>query len=345
RRRMSAAQPPLLRVSGLQKLFPIRKGFLKRTVGYVRAVDGVDFHIDEGETLGLVGESGCGKTTTARCVLRAIEPTAGEIFMRVANGSVVELGRLRPAELRALRREMQMIFQDPFTSLNPRMTLLDLVGEPLLVHGMKSRREREDRVADLLRRVGLRPEYMRRYPHAFSGGERQRIGIARALALNPRLVVADEPVSALDVSVQAQILNLLLELQERLRLTYLFVAHDLSVVKHISDRVAVMYVGRIVETAPAEELFASPKHPYTEALLSAVPIPDPRLRADRIILQGEVADPANTPPGCHFHPRCKYARAICREKSPILEEIAPNHFVSCHRARELSLRGVARSTA
>jgi len=240
---------------------------------------------------------------------------------------------------------MQMIFQDPFSSLNPRMTLLDIVGEPLFVHGVGNLQERTDRVVELLRLVGLRPEYMRRYPHAFSGGQRQRIGIARALALNPRLVVADEPVSALDVSVQAQILNLLLELQERLGLTYLFVAHDLSVVKHISERVAVMYVGRIVETAPTEELFASPKHPYTEALLSAVPIPDPRLRADRIILQGEVADPANPPPGCHFHPRCKYAQAICREKSPVQEEIAPNHFVRCHRAAELSLRGVDRSTA
>jgi len=332
----------LLEVKGLKKYFPIRRGLLRKTVGQVKAVDDVSFFLDRGETLSLVGESGCGKTTTSRCILRAITPTAGQVLL-ADDGGVVDVATVAKRRLPALRRQMQMIFQDPFSSLNPRMTLFDIVGEPLLVHGVGNVQERTERVVELLGLVGLRPEYMRRYPHAFSGGQRQRIGIARALALNPRLVVADEPVSALDVSVQAQILNLLLGLQDKLGLTYLFVAHDLSVVKHISDRVAVMYVGRIVETAPTEALFGAPRHPYTEALLSAVPIPDPRLRADRIVLQGEVADPAHPPPGCHFHPRCQYAQAICREKAPAQQEIAPNHFVSCHRAAELTLRGVARS--
>jgi peptide/nickel transport system ATP-binding protein len=340
----AAAKSVLLDVRGLKKYFPIRRGILQKVVGQVKAVDDVTFFLNRGETLSLVGESGCGKTTTSRCILRAVKPTAGQVLL-ADEGGMVDVATVHRHRLRSLRRQMQMIFQDPFSSLNPRMTLLDIVGEPLLVHGVGNAQERTDRVVELLRLVGLRPEYMRRYPHAFSGGQRQRIGIARALALNPRLVVADEPVSALDVSVQAQILNLLLELQERLGLTYLFVAHDLSVVKHISERVAVMYVGRIVETAPTEELFSAPRHPYTAALMSAVPKPDPRLRSERIVLQGEVADPANTPPGCHFHPRCKFAVDICRTQAPAQQEIAPNHFVSCHRAGELTLPGVARSGA
>jgi len=331
----------LLEVKGLQKFFPIRKGFLKREVGQVRAVDDVNFHVQRGETLSLVGESGCGKTTTARCILRALTPTAGQILFRGNTGTVVDVARLSKAQLRPLRRQMQMIFQDPFSSLNPRRTLFDIVAEPLVANRIGTRQDRVERVAELLRMVGLRPEYIRRYPHAFSGGQRQRIGIARALALNPSLIVADEPVSALDVSVQAQILNLMLALQKQLGLTYLFVAHDLSVVKHVSDRVAVMYVGRIVEMTETQRLFGTPKHPYTEALLSAVPKPDPRLRAQRIVLEGDVADAANPPTGCYFHPRCRYAQEVCRRETPRLEEIAPGHFVSCHRARELTLRGVA----
>jgi peptide/nickel transport system ATP-binding protein len=333
----------LLDVRNLRKFFPIRRGVLRKVVGYVRAVDDVTFYVNQGETLSLVGESGCGKTTTSRCILRALDPTQGQVFFRAEDGNTVDVAAMPKSQLQPLRRQMQMIFQDPFSSLNPRMTLLDIVGEPLLVHGEKNANKRTERVAELLNLVGLRPEYMRRYPHAFSGGQRQRIGIARALALNPRLVVADEPVSALDVSVQAQILNLMLELQEKLGLTYLFVAHDLSVVKHISERVAVMYVGRIVETAPTEEIFAAPRHPYTEALMSSVPKPDPRLRSQRIILEGEVADPANPPSGCYFHPRCRYATDICKEKTPIQEEITPRHFVSCHRAHEITLKGVVRN--
>ena len=332
----------LLDVKGLQKFFPIRKGFLKREAGQVRAVDDVSFHVDKGETLSLVGESGCGKTTTARCILRAITPTAGQILFRSEDGPVVDVASLPKSRLRPLRRQMQMIFQDPFSSLNPRRTLFDIVAEPLAANDVGTRQERVNRVAELLRLVGLRPEYMRRYPHAFSGGQRQRIGIARALALNPSLIVADEPVSALDVSVQAQILNLMLKLQAQLGLTYLLVAHDLSVVKHVSDRVAVMYVGKIVEMTDTQRLFTAPKHPYTEALLSAVPKPDPRLRAQRIVLEGEVADAANPPSGCYFHPRCRYAVDACRQETPRLEEVQPGHFVSCHRARELTLRGVGR---
>ena len=330
----------LLDVRGLTKFFPIRRGFRRRVVGHVRAVDDVDFFIKRGETLALVGESGCGKTTTSRCILRAIEPTSGEILFRTESGGVVDVATLPRRQLRPLRRQMQMIFQDPFSSLNPRMTLLDIVGEPLLVNGVKSRQERVERVEQLLRLVGLRPEYMRRFPHAFSGGQRQRIGIARALALHPSLVVADEPVSALDVSVQAQILNLLLELQGELGLTYLFVAHNLSVVKHISDRVAVMYVGKIVEMADRDKLFNRPKHPYTSALLSAVPKPDPRSRSKRTPLQGEVANPAAPPSGCYFHPRCPYAVDVCKTDAPVWEELTPGHFVRCHRARELDLAGI-----
>jgi len=329
----------LLEVKNLQKFFPIRKGFFKKIVGQIRAVDDVDFYINEGETLGLVGESGCGKTTTARCILRVFNPTGGQILYRTEAGRTVDIATLAKDEMRSLRREMQMIFQDPFASLNPRMNLLDIVGEPLLVNGVKNRQERTEQVAELLHLVGLRPEYMQRFPHAFSGGQRQRIVIARALALHPRLVVADEPVSALDVSVQAQVLNLLLKLQQEFHLTYLFVAHDLSVVKHITDRVVVMYVGKLVEMAKTEELFSSPKHPYTAALLSAVPVPDPRKRMQMIKLEGEVANPADPPPGCYFHPRCRFAVDICSAEAPTFREIASDHLVSCHRADELSLKG------
>jgi peptide/nickel transport system ATP-binding protein len=332
-----------LEVKHLKKFFPIRKGFFRKVVGQIRAVDDVNFYINEGETLGLVGESGCGKTTTARCILRALEPTGGHILFRTQAGQVVDVATLSDDEMRPLRCEMQMIFQDPFASLNPRMNLFDIVGEPLWVNGVKSRQERTERVAELLQLVGLRPEYMQRFPHAFSGGQRQRIVIARALALHPRLVVADEPVSALDVSVQAQVLNLLLELQKELHLTYLFVAHDLSVVKHITDRVAVMYVGKLVEIAPTEELFYRPKHPYTAALMAAVPVADPRIRSQMIPLEGDVPSPADPPPGCYFHPRCSYAVDICRTKTPTLEKVSPSHFVSCHRAQELEIAGISRT--
>jgi len=360
----TTSQPPttddvLLRVDDLYKHFPITKGLFKRVVGQVKAVDGVSFEIPEGKTLGLVGESGCGKTTTSRMIMRAFDPTSGHIWFRDRQLGWVDIPELGPAELKRIRPDMQMIFQDPYSSLNPRMTLLEIIGEPLLVNGIARGEELRDRVADMLRRVGLRPEYVNRYPHGFSGGQRQRMGIARALAPHPQLVVCDEPVSALDVSVQAQILNLLQDLQAEFQLTYLFVAHDLSVVEHICDRVAVMYVGKLVEVADTEELYLNPLHPYTEALLSAVPIPNPRLRRDRvgvgapessvstngqraarIVLQGEVADPSNPPPGCPFHPRCPYAVDTCKTVVPRLRELKPGHLVSCHRAEELHLQGV-----
>lgn len=332
--------PILLEVRSLKKHFPIKRGWFSRTIGHVKAVDGVSFYVREGETLGLVGESGCGKTTTGRLVLRAMLPTDGEIWFHDREQGRVNIPAVDRTALKRLRRNMQMIFQDPYSSLNPRMTLLDIVGEPLLVHGVAKGAELKDRVAEMLRVVGLRTEYMNRYPHAFSGGQRQRIGIARALALNPQLIVCDEPVSALDVSIQAQILNLLQDLQQQFRLTYLFVAHDLSVVEHISDRVAVMYVGKIVESAPTPRLYTMPRHPYTEALLSAVPKPDPRRRTTPIVLEGEVADPAHPPSGCYFHPRCRYRIERCTVEAPELREIAPDHFVSCHRAEELELQGV-----
>ncbi len=331
------AATPLLEVRNLRKFFPIVKGTFRKVVGNVRAVDDVSFSIQEGETLGLVGESGCGKTTTSRCIIRAMAPTSGQVLFHTRAGKVVDLVPMSRKQLRPLRPEIQMIFQDPFGSLNPRMTLLDNVGEPLLVNGLRNRRERTDRVAELLRLVGLRPEFMHRFPHAFSGGQRQRIGIARALSTNPRLVVADEPISALDVSVQAQVLNLLLELQTRLHLTYLFVAHDLSVVRHISDRVAVMYVGQLVELAPTSAIFKRPKHPYTAALMRAVPVPDPRVPSGNGALKGEVPSPAAPPSGCYFHPRCQFAEERCRREPPPLREIAPGHLARCHLADQLTL--------
>jgi oligopeptide/dipeptide ABC transporter ATP-binding protein len=333
---------PLLAVQGLKKHFPITRGLFSTVKAYVKAIDGVSFHIDRGEVLGLVGESGCGKTTVGRVIIRLYRPTAGQILFRLPDGQVVDLAGLGHGELRPLRRHMQMIFQDPFSSLNPRKTILEIVGEPLRVNGLAQGRQLQERVAELLHLVGMRPEYMMRYPHAFSGGQRQRIGIARALALNPEFIVADEPVSALDVSVQAQILNLMRSLQRKLGLTFLFISHDLSVVKHMSDRIAVMYVGKLVEVADREALFARPLHPYTEALLSAVPVPDPRRRRTRLVLEGEVPDPANPPPGCPFHPRCRYAQDMCSREEPPLRAMPGGRTVACHLAEQLELAGALR---
>ena len=340
----------LLDVRDLKMWFPRRKGWFGRDVTYVKAVDGVSFSIRPGETLGLVGESGCGKTTVGRCIMRVYQPTSGQIIYHQPQKSAVDLAGLTRKELIPYRQEIRMIFQDPYASLNPRMTVFEIVSEVLRVNKLAAGSELEDRVAQLLRRVGLRPEYMRRYPHTFSGGERQRIGIARALATNPRLIVADEAISALDVSIRAQILNLLKDLQDEFGLTYLFIAHDLSVVRQICNRVNVMYVGKLVESADAKTFYSYPKHPYTEALLSAVPIHNPRMRDKerRIRLQGDVADPANPPGGCYFHPRCRHAQDICKVEQPVLRNVVDGeldartsaHFSACHFSDELNLKGV-----
>jgi oligopeptide transport system ATP-binding protein len=316
----------LLEIRNLKKYFPVGGGLFSRRKGEVKAVDGVSLTIQEGETLGLVGESGCGKSTLGRSILRLVEPTAGEVFFQGKN-----VLNLAPRELRDMRREMQIIFQDPYASLNPRMTVGAIVGEALIIHRLApNMRERDDRVVNLLETVGLHADYRSRYPHEFSGGQRQRIGIARALAVSPRLIVCDEPVSALDVSIQAQVINLLEDLQRQFGLAYLFIAHDLSVVEHVSRRVAVMYLGRIVEIASAHDLYTAPKHPYTEALLSAVPIPDPAVKRQRIVLQGDVPNPIRPPSGCHFHPRCPHAMERCRTEAPLLREIAPGRMAACH---------------
>lgn len=333
------AKETLLEVKNLQMHFPIYKQgvFRKRVVNHVKAVDGVSFTLKKGEVLGLVGESGCGKTTTGRAILRAYDPTGGEVVFEDEEKGNVDLVQLSREDMRDVWKNLQMIFQDPYSSLNPRMTLEEIVGEPLKNYGVLEGPALRERIAELLTLVGLRPEYMSRYPHAFSGGQRQRIGVARALALNPQLIVCDEPVSALDVSVQAQVLNLLKDLQAQFNLTYLFISHDLSVVRHICDRVAVMYVGKIVEIADTNDLFNNIKHPYTQALLSSAPKPDPRLRTKHVPLQGEVADAANPPSGCYFHPRCSFATDKCKTDAPPLREVSPNHWTACHYSEELEL--------
>ncbi|MBM4458282.1 MAG: ABC transporter ATP-binding protein [Chloroflexi bacterium] len=331
----------LLEVRGLTKHFPLKSNFWRRVIGHVRAVDGVDLFVRRGETLGLVGESGCGKTTLGRCILRAIEPTAGEVLYHLQGRQPVDFRSLSGDQLRQMRPFMQMVFQDPFSALDPRMTVYDIISEPLRANPGRVMTTIVERVKELMTVVGLNPQYMERYPHAFSTGQRQRISVARALATSPEFIVCDEPVSALDVSVRSQILNLLLELQDRYQVGYLFISHDLSVIHHISHRVAVMYVGKIVETASAVELFQSPKHPYTEVLLHAIPRPDPRSKRIRLYLSGELPNPANPPSGCYFHPRCGYAQEVCARQTPALSELSPLHHVACHFAAELNLNGVA----
>jgi len=329
----------LLEVKDLSMHFVTRKGLRAHVVSNVRALENVTLAIREGEALGLVGETGCGKTTLGRCIVRAYEPTAGQILYRQRDGAVVDVAQLRKKKLKPYQGEVRLVFQDPYSSLNPRMTLLEIIGEPLLMHGMSSRHDREDKVSELLSKVGLRPEFMRRYPHAFSGGQRQRVSIARALALDPRMVIADEAVSALDVSVRAQILNLLEDLQAESQLTYLMITHDLSVVDYLCQRVAVMYLGRVVELADTQQVYNNPQHPYTEALLSAIPKPDPRLRNSRprITARGEMPDASNAPSGCPFHTRCAYVKEVCQTEVPPLRETARGQWAACHRAEELAL--------
>lgn len=334
----------ILKVTGLKKFFPIKKGFFNKTVGYVKAVNDVDFEVNEGETVGLVGESGCGKSTTGNCIVRLLDPTEGSVVYTARDGSKIDLARATNKEIKPYRKEIQMVFQDPFSSLNPRMTVREIIAEPAMLAKTVAKKDEQEMVARLMTRVGLRPEYMVRYPHAFSGGQRQRVGIARALSVNPRLVVCDESVSSLDVSVQAQVLGLLEDLQQEYNMSYLFIAHDLSAVKHISDRIVVMYVGKVVEICETEELYSNPMHPYTEALLGSVP----KLIADKSVrkatLEGEVPDPSHPPKGCFFHPRCRYAKPECQEADMKLIPVDPNdplgHRTTCIRHKELSLKGV-----